>query len=76
MGLVKPRQCTCCWVFSPPGSIAYFGRNFSTDRSDILMRVGFASAYMKLPSQLTVGESLHIFALLYGLTRAIGVERS
>ena len=39
------------------------------------MRVGFASAYMKLPSQLTVGESLHIFARLYGLTWADRVER-
>lgn len=57
------------------GSISYFGKNFFSDRSEILSRVGFASAYMKFPSQLTVNESLHIFARLYGLSWKDRVER-
>jgi ABC-2 type transport system ATP-binding protein len=57
------------------GSITYFGKNLFSDRSEILSRVGFASAYMKFPSQLTVNETLHIFARLYGLSWADRVER-
>src|SRR5579862_1955985 len=52
------------------GEISYFGKNFFSDRSEILSRVGFASAYAKLPAQLTVSENLHIFARLYGLSWA------
>jgi len=57
------------------GEISYFGKNFFSDRSEILSRVGFASAYAKLPAQLTVSENLHIFARLYGLSWADRVER-
>lgn len=57
------------------GSITYFGKNFFSDRSEILSRVGFASAYTKLPSQLTVSETLNIFARLYGLSSRDRIER-
>lgn len=51
------------------GSIAYFGKDFYTHRSEVLEDVSFASSYVKLPSQLTVLENLSIYAQLYGLSR-------
>ncbi len=56
------------------GEIRYFGRSLATDRSEILARVGFASAYSRLPRRLTVAENLDVFARLYGL--AAGERRT
>jgi ABC-2 type transport system ATP-binding protein len=49
------------------GEIWYFGESLARDRGRILARVGFASAYSKLPRRLTVAENLDVFARLYGL---------
>jgi ABC-2 type transport system ATP-binding protein len=49
------------------GEIRYFGRSLARDRSRILARVGFASAYSKLPRRLMVAENLDVFGRLYGL---------
>lgn len=50
------------------GSILYFDKDFASHRSEILQRVGFASAYSKLPGKLTVYENLDVFGRLYGLS--------
>jgi len=57
------------------GTISYFGKDFLTHRSDILKKVTFASAYVKLPSRLTIEENLDIFARLYGVPAAERSER-
>ena len=49
------------------GSIAVFGKNFFTRRSDVLQDVGFASTYINFPANLTVQENLNIHGRLYGL---------
>jgi ABC-2 type transport system ATP-binding protein len=49
------------------GSITYFGKELSSHRSEILQQVTFASAYVKLPSRLTIAENLDIFARMYGV---------
>ncbi len=51
------------------GSIVYFGKEFAQNRCQTLQRVGYASAYSKLPGKLTVYENLDIFGRLYGLSR-------
>ena len=50
------------------GRIEYFGQSLETAREAILARVGFASAYSKLPSHLTIDENLDVFGRLYGLS--------
>ncbi len=57
------------------GSISYFNKDFGKDRSAILGKIGFASAYSKLPGKLTVYENLDIFASLYGVSRHERVRR-
>lgn len=47
------------------GTITYFGKNLANHRSAILNHVTFASAYVKLPSKLTILENLEVFARLY-----------
>jgi ABC-2 type transport system ATP-binding protein len=49
------------------GNIFYFGKNIKDNRSTILERVSFASAYIKLPAQLTVTENLDVYARLYNI---------
>ena len=51
------------------GRIDYFGQSLETAREAILGRVGFASAYSKLPLHLTIDENLDVFGRLYGLSR-------
>ena len=60
LGIVEPSS----------GSIAIFGKNFSESRAEILSQVNFAAVYAALPNNLTVGENLTIFGLLYGVPRA------
>ncbi len=57
------------------GSISYFGKDLNSHRSEILERVGTASAYAKLPNSLTIEQNLDIFGRLYGLKRAARNER-
>ncbi len=49
------------------GAIQFFGKNFFTNRSEILQQLGFASTYVNLPAHLTVQENLKIQGLLYGM---------
>lgn len=51
------------------GTIEYFGKDFKTNRSEILKSVGFASTYIKLADRLTVYENLDIYGRLYGLSK-------
>lgn len=60
------------------GHIEYFGKDFATHRSEILELVTYATAYAKLPGQLTLYENLDIFGRLYGLSfsqRRDAIER-
>jgi ABC-2 type transport system ATP-binding protein len=51
------------------GSIRIFGQDLQKARRAILQRVNFSSAYVALPSNLTVRENLTIFARLYGIRK-------
>jgi ABC-2 type transport system ATP-binding protein len=51
------------------GRIVYFGKPLDTAREEILGRVGYASAYSRLPLRLTVEENLDVYGRLYGLAR-------
>ncbi|MCL5436842.1 MAG: ABC transporter ATP-binding protein, partial [Candidatus Dependentiae bacterium] len=52
------------------GSITYFGKELGSNRSEILARVGTASAYAELPTKLTIWQNLDTFGRLFGLDRA------
>ena len=54
---------------STSGSIAYFGKDFYNNRSEVLQHVTFASTYTSLPWILTVAQNLEVFGHLYGLGR-------
>ncbi|MAF12007.1 ABC transporter ATP-binding protein [Candidatus Poribacteria bacterium] len=49
------------------GDITILGQDLRRHRRDILKRVNFASAYISLPSNLTVEENLTVFSRLYGI---------
>lgn len=49
------------------GSITYFGKDFVTNRSEILEKIGFASTYVSMPEHLSIKENLIIYGLLQGL---------
>ncbi len=51
------------------GQVHIFGKNLRTDRAEILSRINFSAVYAALPNNLTVGENLYIFALLYGVAQ-------
>lgn len=57
------------------GTITYFGKDFATERSEVLQHVGFASAYSKLPGKLTVYENLDIYGRLYGMPSQLRKEK-
>jgi ABC-2 type transport system ATP-binding protein len=57
------------------GSIHYFGKDFFTNRSEILKNVAFASTYVSLPWMLTVDQNLEVFGRLYGLSASERRER-
>ncbi len=53
-------------VMSPTsGDIIYFGKKFNTDRSGILKKINYSSAYISLPWFFTVDQVLSVFADLY-----------
>ena len=60
LGLVKPTS----------GSIQLFGQNFAENRTTLLKRTNFASAYANLPNNLKVGQNLTVFAMIYGVPNA------
>ena len=51
------------------GTIFYFNKDFSKNRSEILQHISFASTYTNLPWILTIKENLEVFGCLYGFTR-------
>ncbi len=57
------------------GSIKYFGKSLTEERTAILQQLSFASAYTNLPDSLSVIENLEIFGRLYGLTGPLLKER-
>lgn len=53
-------------VMSPTsGQISFFGKSFRKDRSEILKRINFSSAYISLPWFFTIEQVLIVFAELY-----------
>jgi ABC-2 type transport system ATP-binding protein len=52
------------------GSARILGLDVAGDRRRILQRVNFSSAYISLPSNLTVRQNLEVFARLYGVRQA------
>lgn len=57
LGILKPSA----------GTVSVFGLDLATDRSAILQKVGYASAYSALPWSLTVEENLAVYAKLFGI---------
>ncbi|GIX06925.1 MAG: ABC transporter [Candidatus Poribacteria bacterium] len=51
------------------GTVRILGMDIRRHRREILQRVNFSSAYVALPSNLTVLENLTVFAWLYGIRR-------
>jgi ABC-2 type transport system ATP-binding protein len=49
------------------GRILIQGRNMPKERYEILQRVNFASAYVSLPGNLTIAESLYVYGKLYNV---------
>jgi ABC-2 type transport system ATP-binding protein len=49
------------------GTLRVFGQELMPNRVDILKRCNFASAYVSLPGNLTVGQNLWTFAQIYGV---------
>lgn len=47
------------------GNISYFGKTFKKNRSEILKRINFSSAYISLPWFFTIDQILDVFADLY-----------
>lgn len=47
------------------GDILYFGKSFNKDRSGILKKVNYSSAYISLPWFFTIDQILSVFADLY-----------
>lgn len=51
------------------GSISILDMDMPKDRYKILQRVNFASAYVSLPGNLTIDESLYVYGKLYNIAR-------
>lgn len=49
------------------GEISILGRQMPKDRYDIVQDVNFASAYVSLPGNLTIAESLYVYGKLYNV---------
>jgi ABC-2 type transport system ATP-binding protein len=52
------------------GEMSVLGLDVQRDRRRVLQRVNFSSAYISLPSNLTVRQNLRVFARLYGIRRS------
>jgi ABC-2 type transport system ATP-binding protein len=59
LGLITPTS----------GHARLFGLDIRTHRRAVLQRVNFSSAYVSLPTNLTVWENLYVFARLYGIRK-------
>lgn len=49
------------------GKIEYFGRDMDVYRSEVLEEVSYASAYTRMPWQLTVMENMMVYAKMYNV---------
>lgn len=47
------------------GEISYFGKDFNSNREEILKKINFVSSYIRLPWRLSVEENLDIIGRLY-----------
>lgn len=57
-------------ILSPTsGSIKYFGKEFSKNRSMILQDISFSSSSFKLAQSLTVMQNLRFFAQIYNMPK-------
>lgn len=65
LGILKPSS----------GKVFIFGKDLDKERSQILQRVGYGSAYSALPWSLTVEENLAVYARLFGMRRAEFLHR-
>lgn len=52
-------------IASTKGSIRYFGKDFYTNREEVLKQINFSSTYISMPWLFTVSEILEVFARLY-----------
>lgn len=57
------------------GSISYFDTNFSQHRIQSLKKIGYASGYDRLPTQLTVFENLDIIGRIYGIKQPYRTQK-
>jgi ABC-2 type transport system ATP-binding protein len=57
------------------GTITYFGKDFATNRIDILKKVSTASGYDKLHARLTVWENLDVVGRIYNIPRELRVAQ-
>lgn len=49
------------------GEVVYFGKDYKSNREEILKKVNFCSSYIRLPWRMTVYENLDVIARLYGV---------
>ena len=56
-------------ILPDAGTVHVVGRQLPRHRSKAMEQVGFVAGYLPLPENLTVRESLEIFAGLYGIRR-------
>lgn len=50
------------------GTIHYFGKDFAKNRSSILKRINYASAFNTLQGRISVWENLMVFSYLYNVS--------
>jgi len=63
-------------ILPDAGSVTLVGHQLPRHRSKALGEVGFVAGYLPLPENLTVFESLEIFAGFYGIRRPAAVVRA
>ncbi len=49
------------------GKVFFFGKDYNANRSEILQKVGYVSAFNTLQGRISVRENLNVFAHLYGI---------
>jgi ABC-2 type transport system ATP-binding protein len=57
------------------GSINYFGKDFSKNRSALLQDIAFASSYFKPARSLTVMQNLKFFAQVYNMPKEVSDKK-
>lgn len=51
------------------GKVTFFGKDYNSNRSEVLQKVGFVSAFNTLQGRISVWENLNVFAHLYGIEK-------